>query len=258
MNAHDSAAKTPAIELSDLTVAYEDTPVLWDIDLAVPNGIIMGIIGPNGAGKSTLIKAILGIVPAAAGTIRVFGDSYQRSRKRVGYIPQKTSVDWDFPTTVFDVVLMGSYGRLGWIRRPGRKDRAEAMQVLETVGMTAYADRQIGELSGGQQQRTFLARALLQRADIYLMDEPFQGVDATTEQTIIELLKGLKDQGKTLVVVHHDLQTAEQYFDWITMLNVRKVANGPTHEVFTPENLKLAYGGTVNHDVRNQDVRTRA
>ncbi|MFW5994988.1 MAG: metal ABC transporter ATP-binding protein [Spirochaetia bacterium] len=249
MDAHDTAAKTPAIEVSDLTVAYEDRPVLWDIDLFIPKGIIMGILGPNGAGKSTLIKAILGIVPAAAGTIRVFGESYGRMRKRVGYIPQKTSVDWDFPTTVFDVVLMGSYGRLGWIRRPGRKDRAEAMEVLETVGMTAYAHRQIGELSGGQQQRTFLARALLQRADIYLMDEPFQGVDATTEYTIIELLKDLKDQGKTLVVVHHDLQTAEQYFDWITMLNVRKVVHGPTQEVFTPDNLKVTYGGMLNRDV---------
>lgn len=246
MYLHNATENPPAIEVSDLTVAYQDTPVLWDIDLTIPQGIILGIIGPNGAGKSTFIKAVLGIVSAAAGTIRVFGDSYRRSRKRVGYIPQKTSVDWDFPTTVFDVVLMGSYGRLGWIRRPGRKDRAEAMDVLETVGMTAYAHRQIGELSGGQQQRTFLARALLQRADIYLMDEPFQGVDATTEQTIIELLKALKDQGKTLVVVHHDLQTAEQYFDWITMLNVRKVAHGPTREVFTPENLKRTYGGRLN------------
>ncbi len=238
-------ALVPAIQVSDLTVAYDDTPVLWDIDLDVPEGVIMGIIGPNGAGKSTLIKAILGIVPIAAGSVRVFGSPFRRNRKRVGYIPQRTSVDWDFPTTVFDVVLMGCYGRLGWIRRPSRRDRDAAMEAIETVGMSEYASRQIGELSGGQQQRTFLARALMQQSDIYLMDEPFQGVDALTEKAIVLLLRDLKHHGKTVVVVHHDLQTVEHYFDRIAMLNVRKIADGPSREVFTEENLKRTYGGQL-------------
>ena len=238
-------AQTPAIRVSDLTVAYDDTPVLWDIDLDVPEGVIMGIIGPNGAGKSTLIKAILDIVPIAAGSVQVFGSPFRRNRKRVGYIPQRTSVDWDFPTTVFDVVLMGCYGRLGWIRRPSRSDRDAAMEAIDTVGMTEYASRQIGELSGGQQQRTFLARALMQRSDIYLMDEPFQGVDALTEKAIVLLLRDLKHQRKTVVVVHHDLQTVEHYFDRIALLNVRKIADGPSREVFTEENLKRTYGGQL-------------
>ncbi len=236
----------PAIEISDLTVAYDETPVLWDIDLEIPSGVIAGVIGPNGAGKSTLIKAILGIVTPAAGSISVLGQSYRKARRRVGYIPQRTSVDWDFPTTVFDVVLMGSYGRLGWIRRPRRRDRDEAMQALEVVGMEQYAGRQIGELSGGQQQRTFVARALLQRSDVYLMDEPFQGVDAVTERALVGILHELKQQGKTLLVVHHDLQTAEHYFDWITMLNVRIITSGPVSQSFTEDNLKTTYGGRMN------------
>ncbi|MFP4643883.1 MAG: metal ABC transporter ATP-binding protein [Spirochaetales bacterium] len=246
MTSENSRPYQPAIEISDLTVAYDEAPVLWDIDLEIPSGVIAGVIGPNGAGKSTLIKAILGIVTPAAGTISVLGRSYRKARRRVGYIPQRTSVDWDFPTTVFDVVLMGSYGRLGWVRRPRRRDREEAMEALEVVGMQQYANRQIGELSGGQQQRTFVARALLQRSDVYLMDEPLQGVDALTEQAIVGILRELKQQGKTLLVVHHDLQTAEQYFDWITLLNVRTVASGRVQEVFTDENLKATYGGRLN------------
>ncbi len=238
-------ARVPAIQVSDLTVAYDYTPVLWDIDLDVPEGVIMGVIGPNGAGKSTLIKAILDIVPIAAGSVQVFGSPFRRNRKRVGYIPQRTSVDWDFPTTVFDVVLMGCYGRLGWIRRPTVHDREAAMDAIATVGMTEYATRQIGELSGGQQQRTFLARALMQQSDIYLMDEPFQGVDALTEKAIVGVLRDLKRGGKTVVVVHHDLQTVEQYFDCVTMLNVRKIVDGPSSEVFTEENLKRTYGGQL-------------
>lgn len=237
--------QVPAIQVSDLTVAYGDTPVLWDIDLDVPEGVIMGIIGPNGAGKSTLIKAILDIVPIAAGSVRVFGTAFHRNRKRVGYIPQRTSVDWDFPTTVFDVVLMGCYGRLGWIRRPRKRDRDAAMDAIDTVGMSEYASRQIGELSGGQQQRTFLARALMQQSDIYLMDEPFQGVDALTEKAIVRLLRDMKRDRKTVVVVHHDLQTVEHYFDRIAMLNVRKIADGPSREVFTEENLRRTYGGQL-------------
>jgi manganese/zinc/iron transport system ATP- binding protein len=234
-----------AIEVSDLTVAYHDKPVLWDIDLAVPAGVLMAIVGPNGAGKTTTIKAILGLVPVATGQVRVHGLPYAEARRRVAYVPQRGSVDWDFPTTVLDVVMMGLYGTLGWFRRPGRAHRQRAMEALASVGMEAFARRQISQLSGGQQQRVFLARALVQDADVFLMDEPFQGVDATTERTIIQVLKALRGEGKTVVVVHHDLQTVPDYFDWVTLLNVRRIASGPVSEVFTDENLRLAYGGRV-------------
>jgi len=234
-----------AIQISDLTVAYEETAVLWDIDVEVPVGTIMGIIGPNGSGKTTLIKSIMGIVEPSAGSVRVFGQPFREQRRRVGYVPQRTSVDWDFPTTVFDVVLMGTYGSLGWFRRPGQAERDAAHLALERVGMQDYLKRQISELSGGQQQRCFLARALVQEADIYLMDEPFQGVDARTEHAIVEILREMRSRGKTVIVVHHDLQTVERYFDLITMLNVRVVAQGPVAEVFTEENLRRTYGGRV-------------
>ena len=236
---------TIAVRITDLTVAYEETPVLWDIDLEVPAGSIMGIVGPNGAGKSTLIKAIMGIVPAAGGEIRIFDRSFREQRHRVGYVPQRTSVDWDFPTTVLDVVLMGTYGSLGWFRRPGKEQLDAAWQAIERVSMTEYAGRQISELSGGQQQRTFLARALVQNADIYLMDEPFQGVDARTERAIVQILRQMRQQGRTLIIVHHDLQTVEEYFDLVAMLNVRIVACGPVEAVFGEENLRRTYGGRV-------------
>ena len=234
-----------AVEANDLTVAYRERPVLWDIDLAVPRGKLMAIMGPNGAGKTTLIKAILGLVPAAAGQVRVHGKPYAENRHLVGYVPQRGSVDWDFPTTVRDVVMMGRYGALGWLRRPGRREREQATAALAKVGMAEFADRQISELSGGQQQRVFLARALVQDARVYFMDEPFQGVDARTERAIIELLKELRAQDRTVVVVHHDLQTVAEYFDWVTLLNVRRIASGPVAEAFTAENLRLAYGGRV-------------
>ena len=236
---------TIAVRITDLTVAYEETPVLWDIDLEVPAGSIMGIVGPNGAGKSTLIKAIMGIVPAAGGEIRIFDRSFREQRHRVGYVPQRTSVDWDFPTTVLDVVLMGTYGSLGWFRRPGKEQLDAAWHAIERVSMTEYAGRQISELSGGQQQRTFLARALVQNADIYLMDEPFQGVDARTERAIVQILRQMRQQGRTLIIVHHDLQTVEEYFDLVAMLNVRIVACGPVEAVFGEENLRRTYGGRV-------------
>lgn len=236
---------TIAVRITDLTVAYEETPVLWDIDLEVPGGSIMGIVGPNGAGKSTLIKAIMGIVPAAGGEIRIFDRTFREQRRRVGYVPQRTSVDWDFPTTVLDVVLMGTYGSLGWFRRPGKEQLDAAWQAIERVSMTEYAGRQISELSGGQQQRTFLARALVQNADIYLMDEPFQGVDARTERAIVQILRQMRQQGRTLIIVHHDLQTVEEYFDLVAMLNVRIVACGPVEAVFGEENLRRTYGGRV-------------
>ena len=234
-----------AIDVADLTVAYGDAPVLWDIDLQVPEGVLCAIVGPNGAGKTTFIKAVLGLVPLAAGRVLVMGAPLRRQRKRVAYVPQRGSVDWDFPTPALDVVTMGTYGRLGWIKRPGAKEKAAARKALEEVGMGEYADRQIAQLSGGQQQRVFLARALVQDADLYLMDEPFQGVDATTEKAIVTLLQNLREAGKTVLVVHHDLQTVPEYFDWTFLLNVRRIAAGPVAEVFTDATLRAAYGGRV-------------
>ncbi|TVR01925.1 MAG: metal ABC transporter ATP-binding protein [Spirochaetaceae bacterium] len=239
-----------AIRIRDLTVAYHEAPVLWDIDLDVPSGTIMGIVGPNGSGKSTLIKSIMGIVEPAGGEILVFGKPFSAQRKRVGYVPQRTSVDWDFPTTVLDVVLMGTYGSLGWFRRPGRDQINAALHAIERVGMSDYVDRQISELSGGQQQRTFLARALVQQAEIYLMDEPFQGVDARTERAIVEILREMRRLGRTLVIVHHDLQTVSHYFDLVTLLNIRVIATGPVGDVFHDENLRKTYGGGQEFSLR--------
>ena len=239
------SVKTKAIEVTDLTVAYQDKPVLWDIDLDVPPGVLLAIVGPNGAGKTTLIKAILGLVRPAAGNVLIYDKPYETQRKIVGYVPQRGTVDWDFPTNVLDVVMMGRYGALGWIRRPKKQERQLAMHALEKVGMETYRTRQISQLSGGQQQRVFLARALVQDATVYLMDEPFQGVDATTEWAIVMLLQELRANGKTVVVVHHDLQTVEAYFDWVMLLNIRRIASGPVMETFTPDNLRETYGGRV-------------
>ena len=236
-----------AVQIDDLTVAYNYKPVLWDIDLTVPEGVLMAIVGPNGAGKSTLIKTILGIIKPIAGTVSIFGKPYAKQRKMVAYVPQKGSVDWDFPTTAFDVVLMGTYGSLGWIKRPGAKEKKIALESMEKVGMLSYRNRQISQLSGGQQQRVFLARALAQDASIYFMDEPFQGVDATTEIAIINILKELRKAGKTVIVVHHDLQTVPEYFDWVTFLNVKKIATGPVKEIFNDDNLTKTYG--INYKV---------
>jgi len=237
--------KPAALEVRDLTVAYHEKPVLWDVDIHLPAGNLLAIVGPNGAGKTTLIKAILGLIEPAAGQILIHGKAYAAQRHIVAYVPQRGSVDWDFPTSVLDVVMMGRYGRLGWFRRPGAEDRTLALEALEKVGMAAFAGRQISQLSGGQQQRTFLARALVQDAEVYFMDEPFQGVDATTERAIIVLLQALRRAGKTVIAVHHDLQTVPEYFDWVTLLNVRRIASGPVDEVFTDENLRLTYGGRV-------------
>jgi manganese/zinc/iron transport system ATP- binding protein len=234
-----------AIEVMDLTVAYRDKPVLWDVDMSVPRGVLMAIVGPNGAGKTTLIKAILGLVDISAGRVLIGGRPYEQQRRRVAYVPQRGSVDWDFPTTVLDVVMMGRYGALGWIKRPGARERQAATEALEKVAMSDYAHRQISQLSGGQQQRVFLARSLVQDADVYLMDEPFQGVDATTERAIVTLLQDLRDSGATVVCVHHDLQTVAEYFDSVTLLNVRRIASGSTREVFTDENLRATYGGRM-------------
>ena len=232
-----------ALHVEDLTVSYRDAPVLWDIDIDIPPGVMAAVVGPNGAGKSTLLKAALGLVHPAAGHVRVFGLPFGRARGRVAYVPQRASVDWDFPTDVLDVVTMGTYGRLGWFRRPGRAARADALAALERVGMQDYARRQIGQLSGGQQQRVFLARALVQGADLYLLDEPMAGVDAPTERAIVAVLKALRDEGRTIVVVHHDLSTVQRYFDWLVLLNRRVVAQGPVAEVYTRAALARTYGG---------------
>jgi manganese/zinc/iron transport system ATP- binding protein len=234
-----------AVEVHDLTVAYREAPVLWDIDLTVPRGVLMAVVGPNGAGKTTLIKSILGLIKPVTGAVLVEGKPYSPRNRSVAYVPQRGTVDWDFPTTVADVVLMGTYGKLGWFRRPGPAERATAAEALKRVGMAEFAGRQISQLSGGQQQRVFLARALVQDAPVYLMDEPFQGVDAVTEKAIVEILQELRTRGRTVLVVHHDLQTVPEYFDWVTLLNVRLIASGPVAEVFTPENLRRAYGASV-------------
>lgn len=230
----------------DLTVAYHRKPVVWDIGLSIPEGKLVSIVGPNGAGKSTLLKACLDLIPRSSGEVLIYGEPYAKARKRVGYVPQRESVDWDFPVSALDVVAMGTYGQLGWFRRVNKRSKALAMQALDRVGLADYAHRQISHLSGGQQQRTFLARALVQDADIYFMDEPFAAVDAATERAIVELLKELQGRGKTCLVVHHDLATVPQYFDWTVLLNMRVVANGPTADVFTPENLRKTYGGKLS------------
>jgi manganese/zinc/iron transport system ATP- binding protein len=242
--APDDLDATP-LSIYDLTVAYDRKPVLWDVSFELAPGKLVGVIGPNGAGKSTLIKAVLDLVPAASGRVLVFGKPYRKNRYRVGYVPQRESVDWDFPTNAVDVVTMGLYGRVGWLRRPKKEHRQIAEDCLGKVGMSEFAGRQISQLSGGQQQRVFLARALAQDARLYLMDEPFAGVDATTERAILTLLQELKDAGRTVVAVHHDLQTVAEYFDHVVLLNMRLVASGAVTDTFTTENLQRTYGGRL-------------
>ena len=239
------AAGTPAIEVHDLTVAYQTQPVLWDVDLEIPEGRLVAIVGPNGAGKSTLLRAILGLVRPVTGWVKVYGEPYERRRSWVGYVPQRESVDWDFPTSALDVVTMGLYGQIGWLRRPARHHRERALACLDKVGIRDLARRQISQLSGGQQQRVFLARALAQDSRLYLMDEPFAGVDATTERAILALLQELRSQGRTVVAVHHDLQTVADYFDHVVLLNLRLVVAGSIAATFTPENLQRTYGGRL-------------
>ncbi len=241
----ETIENAPPLEIHDLTVSYHKRPVLWGIDLEVPKGKLVGIIGPNGAGKSTLIKATMGLLPWSSGWVKVFGKPVKDNLNRIGYVPQRESVDWDFPVSVMDVVLMGRYGRLGLMKRPGREDRHIARECLEKVQMLPYASRQISNLSGGQQQRVFLARALAQESDLYFMDEPFAGVDAATEAAIVTLLQELKEQGKTLIIVHHDLPTARNYFDMLLLLNMRVIAFGPTESVFKVDLLQSTYGGRL-------------
>jgi manganese/zinc/iron transport system ATP- binding protein len=234
------------LSIQDMTVAYQRRPVVWDIDYIAPAGKLVAIIGPNGAGKSTLIKAALDLIPRVSGRIKFFGKPYRSVRDRVAYVPQRTSVDWDFPVSALDVAAMGLYRRIGWCRWVTRPYREQALQALDRVGMADYATRQIRQLSGGQQQRVFLARALAQDADLYLMDEPFAGVDAATERAIVSLLQELRAAGKTALVVHHDLQTVSEYFDEVLLLNMRLVAAGRTKDVFTAENLRRTYGGKLS------------
>jgi manganese/zinc/iron transport system ATP- binding protein len=251
--------KSLPLTIRDLTVAYHRKPVIWDIDLTIPEGKLVSIVGPNGAGKTTLIKACLDLIPRSSGEVLIYGQPYKQARQRVGYVPQRESVDWDFPVSALDVVAMGTYGQLGWFRRVSKRSKALSMQALERVGLADYAHRQISQLSGGQQQRTFLARALVQDADIYFMDEPFAAVDAATERAIVEMLKEIQERGKTVLVVHHDLATVPQYFDWTVLLNMRVVAAGPTDEVFTQENLRRTYGGklTLLTQAATEVVRSR-
>lgn len=231
-----------ALQVHQLSVNYDKTPILWDISFEIPSGKIVGIIGPNGAGKSTLIKTALGLVQPISGKIEFFGLSLNKVRRNIAYVPQRESVDWDFPITVRDLVLMGRYGTLGIFRWPSKSDRDAVDHYLNLVGMSSYADRQINQLSGGQQQRAFIARALIQEADVYFMDEPFAGVDIATEAAIMNILHQLKAKGKTVFVVHHDLNTVESYFDWIIMLNMRLIACGSVVEAFNSETLTAAYG----------------
>ena len=233
------------LSIHDMTVAYNRRPVLWDVDLDVPEGKLIGIVGPNGAGKSTLIKAVMDLVPRASGRVTVYGKPYRKQRQIVGYVPQRESVDWDFPVSALDVVTMGTYGRIGWCLPVMKRHTEAAMHALDRVGIADLARRQISQLSGGQQQRVFLARALVQDAQLYLMDEPFAAVDAATEKAIVNILRDLRATGKTALVVHHDLQTVPEYFDHVILINMRIVAHGPTEQVFTKENLHKTYGGRL-------------
>ena len=234
-----------SVETHNLTVIYNKKPAIWNIDFTLPAGKIIGVMGPNGSGKSTLLKAIMGIIEPNIGYAKIFDKDLDDVRERVSYVPQRQSVDWDFPASVWDVVAMGRYARKGMLKRLSAEDKSIIEESLEKVNMTAFAQRQISQLSGGQQQRVFLARALAQQADIYFMDEPFVGVDAATEEAIINLLKSMRDQGKTLIVVHHDLHTAQDYFEWLVLLNTRLVRVGPVEDVFNQETLTETYGGTL-------------
>ena len=238
-------SRPPALEIEDLTVAFNSRPALWDVDLQVPEGVLLAIVGPNGAGKTTLVRAALGLIPRAAGTVRILGQPGTGARGLTGYVPQRGSVDWDFPTTVADVVMMGLYGQVGWLRRPGARERRRVQEALEQIGIAELATWQISQLSGGQQQRTFLARALVQDAQLYFMDEPFAAVDAITERAIVTLLQELRARGRTVVVVHHDLQTVPDYFDQVALLNVELIASGPTAAVYSEDNLRRTFGGRV-------------
>lgn len=229
------------VKVKGLTVAYNEKPVLKNVSLNIEKGVMMAIVGPNGAGKSTLIKGMLNLIRPLTGEVTFYGEKYEKMRNRVAYVPQRGSVDWDFPTTVYDVVEMGRYGKVGWLKRIRKIDREKTKEAIRMVEMSEFSRRQISQLSGGQQQRVFLARALVQEAEIYFMDEPFQGVDSRTEKSLVKLLKSLRNEGKTVVAVHHDLQTVKEYFDHVTFINASLIASGHVNEVFTEENIEKTY-----------------
>ncbi|MFA6915521.1 MAG: ABC transporter ATP-binding protein [Parachlamydiales bacterium] len=231
-----------ALQTLQICVNYDKTPVLWDITLSIPTGKIVGIIGPNGAGKSTFIKAVLGLIDPVSGKVEFFGEPLKNVQQKIAYVPQRESVDWDFPITVRELVLMGRYGKLGLFKHPRKADYDAADHYLSLVGMASFSDRQISQLSGGQQQRTFLARALMQEADVYFFDEPFAGIDIASEAVVMGILRKLRDEGKTIFIVHHDLTSVESYFDWVIMLNMRLVAYGSVLQVFNPDTLNSTYG----------------
>lgn len=235
-----------SLEVQDLTVAYQHQPVLWNINFSVPEGKLTGIIGPNGAGKSTLLKAIMELTPASAGKVKILGESLKKIRHQIAYVPQKDAVDWDFPATVMDVVKMGRYGNKNLFKRLNKKDEAIAIECLSKVEMLDFANRHISELSGGQKQRVFIARALAQEAQVYFMDEPFAGIDANSEKQIMNILLKMQAEGKSIFVVHHDLQSAIDYFDYMLLLNTRIIAVGTLENVFTSEKLKETYGGKLS------------
>ncbi len=235
-----------AITVSNLHVSYYGKEVLQDVGFTITEGTSVGVIGPNGAGKSTLLKVLLNLIPKDKGDITILGSTLKEVRKRIAYVPQRSTIDWDFPITVKDTVLIGTYPTIGVLKRPGRKEKELALKCLEKVDMVEFQNRQIGELSGGQQQRVFLARALAQQADLFLLDEPFVGIDVTSEEMIVNILKELRDEGKTIIVVHHDLNKAEKYFDELLLLNKELIAKGSVKEVFTPRTIARAYGGQLS------------
>lgn len=246
MDINEKNIENEIIKIKNLIVAYDGNPVLWNINLSIKQGVLMAIVGPNGAGKSTLIKTVLNLIKPLAGEIKFYGENYKKVRDKVAYVPQRGSVDWDFPTTVFDVVEMGTYGKVGWLKKVKKEHKKKVEEALKQVGMYEFKDRQISELSGGQQQRVFLARALVQEAEIYFMDEPFQGVDAKTEKSIVYILKKLRSEGKTVITVHHDLQTVKEYFDYVTFINVELIESGSVENVFTTENIEKTYKSKEN------------
>lgn len=245
---------SPALSVRGLTVAYQSNPVVEDVSFDLPTGCLAGMIGPNGAGKSTVLKACLNLLPKISGEIDIHGEAFCRKRPQVAYVPQRESVDWDFPVSVLDVVAMGAYRRLGWLRRVNAATKKAAFEALERVGMSEFSDRQISQLSGGQQQRVFLARALVQEADLFFLDEPFAAVDAATERAVVELLRDLRGRGATCLVVHHDLATVPQYFDWVVLLDKRVTASGPTEGAFTKSNVSKTYGGNIAFLMENTEA----
>lgn len=252
-----TTSNEPVIQVQNLTVSYHHKPVLWDVNFALPQGQIIGVIGPNGSGKTTLLKSIMGLLPVDTGEVRLFGLPLKKVRGRISYVPQRESVDWDFPANIEDVVLMGRYRKDNLFKPLNKRDKEIAKEAMEQVGLLDLAKRPIAQLSGGQQQRVFIARALAQQAELYLMDEPFVGVDAATEDAILKLLTKMRDEGKTVIIVHHDLQTAYSFFDSIVLLRTRLIAAGPKQEVFTTKNLQDAYGGRLSVLSRIGDLMER-